>query len=160
MKPAGIAQWAAVDFKDWGGPANQMTKYYTGNNTNQPGNNNGSNALDPGAGGLVISANELVQVVAKARQGKIVSINMYQQMKAGKIGLYQLGFDNNIIGKYGSYFHKNGGAFNMNSVLLDFQGKSNNESAVNVQLVITTNRSGSEVANPAVWASLFDASWK
>lgn len=160
MKPAGIAQWAAVDFKDWGGPVNQMTKYYSGNNTSQSGNDNPSNALDPGAGGLVISASELVQVVAKARQGKIVSLATFQQMKSGKIGMYQLGFDNNIIGEYGSYYHKNGGSPNVNSVLMDFQGKSNNESAVNVQLVITTNSNGTDVANPNVWAALFDASWK
>ncbi len=93
MKPAGIAQWAAMDFEDWGGPTNQMTKYYSVNNTNQPGVNNGSNALDPGAGGLVISASELVQVVARAREGKIVTLGTFQHMKNGHIGMHPLGFD-------------------------------------------------------------------
>lgn len=160
MQPAGLAAWSQVHFEDWGSPANQFTKYYPLNNTNQPGVSNPSNALDPGAGGLVISADELAQVVAKARAGKIVSPGTYQQMKGGKIGMYQLGFDNNIIGKYGSYYHKNGGTANVSAVVMDFQGKSNSESSVNVQVAITTNMGGSEVGNPGIWANLFDASWK
>lgn len=160
MLPAGIAAWSQVDFQDWGSPVNQLTKYYPGNITSQPGTNNPSNALDPGAGGLVISADELAQVMAKARAGKIVSPNTYQQMKAGKIGLYQLGFDNNIIGKYGSYYHKNGGSSNVSATVIDFQGKSGNESAVNVQLVVMANMGSSQAGSPGVWATLFDQSWK
>jgi hypothetical protein len=160
MLPAGIAAWQQVDFQDWGIAANQATKYYPNNITSQPGNNNPSNVLDPGAGGLVISADELAQVMAKARAGKIVSANTYQQMKAGKLGLFQLGFDNNIIGKYGSYFHKNGGSPNVSATVMDFQGKSGNESAVNVQLVVMANTNSSQAGSPGVWASLFDQSWK
>ena len=160
MQPAGIAAWSQVDFQDWGSAANQVTKYYLNNITSQPGVSNGSNVLDPGAGGLVISADELAQVVAKARAGKIVSANTYQQMKAGKIGMYQLGFDNNIIGKYGSYYHKNGTTANVSTVVMDFQGKSNHESDVNVQLVVMANMGNSQAGTPSVWATLFDQSWK
>jgi hypothetical protein len=160
MKPAGLVAWNQVDFQNWGSPANQFTKYYPNNITNVPGNDDPSNLQGAGSGGLVISADELVQVVAAARAGKIVSANTYKQMKAGKIGVFQLGFDNNIIGEHGSYFHKNGGTGNVSAVIMDFQGKSGNESAVNVQVAITANMGSSEAGSPGVWAALFDQSWK
>ena len=160
MKPAELATWSQVDFQDWGSPVNQSTKYYPGNNTNQPGINNGSNALDPGAGGLVISADELAQVVAAARAGQIVSATTYKEMKLGKFGAYQLGFDDNIIGKHGSCFFKNGGTSTISSVVMDFQGKWGNESVVNVQLAITANMGNSEAGSASVWAKLFDESWR
>ncbi len=160
MQPAGLVNWDKVDFKPWGSPVNQYTKYYPNNITTVQGNDDVANFLDSGAGGLVISADELAKVVAAARAGKIVSSTTFKQMKSGKIGMHQLGFDDTILGNYGSYSHKNGGTSNISSVLMDFQGKPGNESAVNVQLVITANMGGSDAGRPSVWANLFDQSWK
>ncbi len=160
MKPAGLVSWNQVDFQPWGSSVSLLTKFYPNNITTVPGSDDPSNYLNSGAGGLVISANELAQVVAAARAGKIVSASTYKVMKAGKIGMHQLGFDDSIIGNYGSYAHKNGLTSNISSVVMDFQGKPGNESAVNVQLVITANMGGSDAGRPGVWAALFDQSWK
>jgi len=160
MKPAGLVSWNQVDFQPWGSSVSLLTKFYPNNITTVPGSDDPSNYLNSGAGGLVISANELAQVVAAARAGKIVSASTYKVMKAGKIGMHQLGFDDSIIGNHGSYAHKNGLTSNISSVVMDFQGKPGNESAVNVQLVITANMGGSDAGRPGVWAALFDQSWK
>lgn len=159
MKAAQLPNWNSVDLQNWGVPANQYTLYYPGNNTTIAGNTDPSNFLSSGPGGLVISAHELAQVVAATRAGMIVSASTLTLMKTGK-NKNQLGFDDAIAGTHGVYYHKNGGNGNISSVLMDFQGNTGNEGAVNVQLVITANMGGSEAGSPSVWAKLFDESWK
>lgn len=152
FKPAGLANWDQVTFSAWGTSSSQFTKYYSNANPTQPGANNGNYFLAAGSGGLYLSADEIAQVVAAARQGKIVKPEILQQMKTGDGNAHQLGFDDAIQGSHGRYYHKNG-AGDGNAVLFDFDGP------VSVQLAITTNMRGTEVTSTSVWAALFDQAW-
>lgn len=157
MKAAGIEEYTDIEFADALFPANQFTKYYPGNATGQPGHNNVPNLRDAGAVGLVISADELAQVLAKARAGQIVSSQTYQMMRTGT---RKMGFDGEISGKLGTYAFKVGSSADASAIVMDFQGKPGHESAVNVQLVVTANTGVPIANNPAVWAKLFEDSWK
>lgn len=172
--PAGLTQYNYVDFKAWGSPANQLTKYYNPSspqppasddadwvpasnlvNPNLVGGNNGDYFLSSGSGGLYMSADEVAQVVAATRANKIVKSDLVKLMKKGDINGNQMGFDNSIAGKHGTYYHKNGAGSGGNAVLMDFDGPN-----LNVQVAITTNKGGTDVLKTNIWAKLFDESWR
>ena len=71
-----------------------------------------------------------------------------------------MGFDGEISGKLGTYAFKVGSSTDASAIVMDFQGKPGHESAVNVQLVVTANTGVPIANNPAVWAKLFEDSWK
>lgn len=153
--PAGLSAWYLVDLTPWGGPASTFTKYYSAPNPTQPGADDTGSVLTCGAGGLNLSANELAQIVAAARAGKIVKPELLAQFKTGDGKGNQMGFDDAVTGTFGKYYWKNGSDGKSNAILLDFDGPT-----ANVQLAITTNMGGTEVTNAGVWSTLFDQSWK
>ncbi|MGM9511633.1 serine hydrolase [Larkinella sp. GY13] len=163
LKPAGIGTWNQVDFQPWGGSSNQLAKFYPTNLANSPGLNGVSRVKTSGAVGLYINANELAQVVAAARAGKIVSANTYQLMKLGKSLKHSLGFDDAFDGKHGSYYYKHsymedysGG--NLSAAIIDFHGDSGEP--LNVQLVLTANMPNKVATHPIILSQIFDESWK
>lgn len=155
FQPAGLAQWNQVEFKAWGVPDNQKVKYYNTVNSNVQGYDSGNHLTEAaGAGGLKLSAMHMAQIVSAARENLVVQSDLLAKMKSGDGKGNQMGFDDAFTRPHGIYYHKNGSGAG-NAVLFDFDGPG-----VNVQLVITTNTTGSEVTNTTVWADLFDQSWK
>ncbi|MFN8347775.1 MAG: serine hydrolase domain-containing protein [Spirosomataceae bacterium] len=155
FQPAGLAQWNQVEFDAWGVADNQKVKYYKTVNSNVAGYDSGNHLTDAaGAGGLKLSAMHMAQVMTYARANIIVPADVMAKMKVGDGKGNQMGFDDAYTRPHGLYFHKNGSGAG-NAVLFDFDGPG-----VNVQLVITANTTGTEVINTAVWADLFDQSWK
>jgi hypothetical protein len=111
--------------------------------------------VSSGSGGLYMSADEVAQVVPAVRANKIIKSELVDLMKTGDGKGNQMGFDNEIVGQHGTYYHKNGAGSGGNAVLFDFDG-----AGVNVQLAITTNKGETDVLNTKLWAKLFDESWK
>lgn len=150
FKPAGHIHYGVMDWRPWdnNGPINPLTGTlgYTTISGTEKGTPKGDNRLNPGPGGLYISAAEFAQIQSAAARGKIVSAAGYKAMR-DKL----LGFDGFRNGKHGRYTFKNGGANNHETMIFDFGI---------TQVAVFANIRISDIGNdPMILVNAYDNAW-
>jgi len=150
FKPAGLQYWNIMDYAVWNNyglmNAELGTKGYPSANGTEPGLLKGDTRINGGAGGLYISPNEFGQIQLAAAQGKIVTDEIYEEMKTKR-----LGFDGIVNGARGKYYWKNGGASNHETMIFDM-GRT--------QICVFANSGTSQIGNDAtIIANAYDSAW-
>jgi Beta-lactamase len=150
FKPAGLQYWNVMDYAVWNNyglmNAELGTKGYPSANGTEPGLLKGDTRINGGAGGLYISPNEFGHIQLAAAQGKIVTDEIYEEMKTKR-----LGFDGIVNGVRGKYYWKNGGADNHETMIFDM-GRT--------QICVFTNSGTSQIGNDAtIIANAYDSAW-
>jgi hypothetical protein len=157
--PSGLEFWDIVAFQEWTHTTDATgfypfsRSYNFADTTTLAGIPDDNSHLTAGAGGLHISAYELAQIVIAFENNQLVSKEMVNEMKKSACG-----FDGQIDGAHGAYYHKNGGFSDnlgrgVGSIIMTFPN--------GIQLTMTTNCNGEspQLNSPQVVADIYDAAW-